>query len=554
MLVTMHDYSFTYPDEHVALQHVNLTLEPGSFTVLFGRSGSGKTTLLKQMKRTLLPSGTAHGDLLWHKQPLADLDARASASKIGYVNQHADAQFVTDKVWHELAFGLESLGVPSDVMNTRIAEMATFFGLGELLDRDVNTLSGGQKQLVSLASVMVLRPELLLLDEPTAQLDPLAKQTFIQILVRLHNELGTTILLAEHELEDLLQWADKLVMMRAGAIVADGTPRAVSAQLAKVGDPLLAALPVATRLYCATTTSTDVGAIPLTVGAGRAWLNAQVSAPISFTPTPSAIKAAPFLTAKHLSFRYGRDEPDVLTDVSLSIQQGEWFGIIGNNGAGKSTLLELLSRILRPTSGKISLAGQRLDGYKQADLYQELLAVLPQDPTTLFAHSTVQAELAATAKLTNPAMGSDAAVSGVVDLCHLRPLLAHHPFDLSGGEQQLLALAKVILLRPRVLLLDEPTKGLDAFTKTQVGTILAQLQQTGVTLVMVTHDLDFIAEHADHIALLFAGRIVATGTTHEFFAANSFYTTTASRIVRDQWPQAITYAEVQTCLNQKSSS
>ncbi|WP_156300993.1 ABC transporter ATP-binding protein, partial [Lacticaseibacillus sharpeae] len=219
MLISIHDYSFSYPDNQPALSHVNLDLAQGSFTVLFGRSGSGKTTLLRQLKRVLLPSGTSTGSITWQNQPLAALDNRAQASKIGYVNQHADAQFATDKVWHELAFGLESLGVRPTAMRTRIAEMATFFGIGALLDRDVRSLSGGQKQLVSLASVMTLSPELLLLDEPTAQLDPLAKQTFIQILVRLHTELGTTILLAEHELEDILPWADQLVMMRAGTML-----------------------------------------------------------------------------------------------------------------------------------------------------------------------------------------------------------------------------------------------------------------------------------------------------------------------------------------------
>lgn len=554
MLISIHDYSFSYPDNQPALSHVNLDLAQGSFTVLFGRSGSGKTTLLRQLKRVLLPSGTSTGNITWQNQPLAALDNRAQASKIGYVNQHADAQFATDKVWHELAFGLESLGVRPTAMRTRIAEMATFFGIGALLDRDVRSLSGGQKQLVSLASVMTLRPELLLLDEPTAQLDPLAKQTFIQILVRLHNELGTTILLAEHELEDILPWADQLVMMRAGTIAAAGTPRAVAAKLHAAGDPLFAALPTATRLYCTGTALIKTEAIPLTVGAGRSWLAqlpltpAPLSAPVAPAPT------TPFLTAKHLAFRFAPDEADVLTDVNLTVQQGSWYGIIGNNGAGKSTLLTLLSGIRQPTSGKVTLAGNKLTHYKEADLYHEFLAVLPQDPTTLFASATVQAELLATANMVHPAMGAAAAVSGAVDLCHLRPLLDHHPFDLSGGEQQLLALAKVILLRPKILLLDEPTKGLDAFTKQQVGTILNQLQKNGVTLVMVTHDLDFIAEHADHIGLLFDGTIVADAPTHDFFAANSFYTTTASRIGRDIWPGAITFKEVAACLKHSQNS
>ncbi|WP_127849237.1 ABC transporter ATP-binding protein [Lacticaseibacillus hulanensis] len=553
MLVSFKDYSFTYADAKTALTNINLNIKAGSFTVMFGRSGSGKTTLLRQLKSVLLPSGTATGSLLWHDQPLAKLDNRQQASAIGYVNQQADAQFVTDKVWHELAFGLESLGEKPNVIHSRIAEMATFFGLTELMSRDVTTLSGGQKQLVSLASVMVMRPELLLLDEPTAQLDPLAKQSFIQALVRLHNELGTTILLAEHELEDVTSFADQLVMMRSGAIVADGAPQQVSADLFAQHAPLFAALPTATRLYCNSVTSVQAATIPLTVGAGRAWLQGFVRNPEPFaTPAPEP-DAQPWLIAKHVSFRYSQDAPDTLKDINLQVSRGQWYGIVGSNGAGKTTLLNLLGRILRPSSGKITLASQPLDRYRSADLYQEFLAVMPQDPTTLFASATVQAELMTTAKRVQPAMGAEAAVSGVIDLCHLRPLLAHHPFDLSGGERQLLALAKIILLRPKVLLLDEPTKGLDAFTKAAVGSILAQLHSTGVTIVMVTHDLDFVAQYADHIALLFDGEIAASAPTHEFFAANSFYTTTANRIARDYWPNAITLEEVEACLQKTNS-
>lgn len=550
MLVSMQNYTFAYPNQPPTLQHVNLDLPQGSLTVLFGQSGSGKTTLLRQLKRVLMPSGTTSGRLLWHDAPLADLDLRTQASAIGYVNQQTDAQFVTDKVWHELAFGLESLGLPETKMRIRVAEMATFFGLSQLMSRDVATLSGGQKQLVSLASVMVMRPDLLILDEPTAQLDPLAKQTFIQMLVRLHNDLGTTILIAEHDLDGLLPFTDQLVMMSAGRIVATGTPQSVAAQLATTNDPLLAAFPPATRLFCHHTPN-SVDRIPLSVGAGRAWFANQPHPNYDQPASPSPV-AEPILTARHVSFRYTPNADDVLTDVSLTIEQGDWFGIVGNNGSGKSTLLSLLGRILQPNHGRITLAHQNIARYPQASLYREFLAILPQDPTTLFASPTVQSELMATAKQTAPAMGIEAAVSGAIDLCHLRPLLKRHPFDLSGGERQLLALAKIILLRPKVLLLDEPTKGLDAFTKRQVGTILDQLQQAGVTLVMVTHDLDFIAQHANHVALLFNGEITTAADTHTFFAHNNFYTTSASRIARDVYPWLVTDDELQMVMTDKT--
>lgn len=550
MLVTFKDYAFGYTADTNVIADINLNIAPGSFNVLFGRSGSGKTTLLQQLKRVLLPSGHCAGTLTFNSAPITTLTERQAAQDIGYVNQHADAQFVTDQVWHELAFGLERLATPAPVMHSRIAEMATFFGITELLNRDVHTLSGGQKQLVNLASVMVLRPQLLLLDEPTAQLDPLAKNNFIHALTRLHDELGTTILLAEHELEDLLQHCDQLIMMDAGHITASGTPAQVSKQLA-AADKSLAAFPVATQLYYTKPGGADV---PMTVGAGRTFLQQTVVQPAAHIPDRRVENGEPWLVAKHVAFRYAADAPDTVSDINLTIPHGAFYGIVGSNGAGKSTLLALLGRILRPTHGSIRVAGKKLSAYTTADLYTNFLAVLPQDPTALFGSTSVQDELLATAQQTQPAMGAAAAVSGVAELCHLQSLLTQHPFDLSGGEQQLLALAKIILLRPQVLLLDEPTNGLDATTKLQVGQILDELHATGVTIVTVTHDLDFIAAHATTIAMLFDGTITAEAATPDFFAANSFYTTTANRIARDFWPHAVTLQEVQTCLAQSQTS
>lgn len=552
-LLTVTDFTFAYPDQPATLKHVDLSLPHSQITLLFGQSGSGKTTLLRQLDPALRPTGTHTGTVTWSP----DVTVRPHQLQVGFVQQHPDTQIVTDKVWHELAFGLENLGVPQDEIRVRTAEMAAYFGIHQWFHRDVSTLSGGQKQLLNLASVMVLRPALLILDEPTAQLDPIAADDFIHTLVKLNQDLGTTILIAEHRLDAVLPLADQVALMTRGEITVAGSASKVVQALYADHHALTAELPAPTRVYAATTGLRRADNLPLTIKTGQQWL-ANQSLPVASHFAPPAEPAGkPLIRARDLWFRYDQDGPDVLRGVNLDVYGGETLAIVGGNGSGKSTLLSLLGRIYQPYRGHINLAGKRLARYADAELYHHNLGILPQDPQSLFVRSTVREDLYEVIdghrQRTTPAydleMSKDAAVSGMADLTGLTDLLDRHPYDLSGGEQQRLALAKVLLLRPRVLLLDEPTKGLDAVNKGQLGDILTQLHQEGVTIVLVTHDLTFVAEHADRVGLFFDGQLATVQPTRRFFAGNSFYTTAANRLVHSWCPDAITVREVSTWLH-----
>lgn len=518
--------TFTYPGcGSPAVKDVSFTLERGEFAVLCGATGSGKSTLLRMLKRELTPLGETEGTVYFCGSPLSELEARESASVIGFVMQKPEQQVVTDKVWHELAFGLENLGTPPAEISRRIAEMASYFGIGDWYDRDVSELSGGQKQLLNLASVLVMQPKLLILDEPTAQLDPIAATDFIATLRRLCSEFSITIIMAEHRLEDVVPICDRLLVMDGGRLIASDKPSEVISQLRGRND-ILCAMPAAARLYAELSGS---GSCPLTVREGRRFIESSYGNTTRGLPQASREHSeTAALEFRDVYFRYDRNGRDILDGLSLKIYEGELFCILGGNGSGKTTALSAAAGLLRPYSGSIKVFGKKLKDYKNRSLYRECLAMLPQDVQTVFLRNTVREEL----------LECGAELSELpYDISHL---LDKHPYDLSGGEQQLTALAKVLAAKPRLLLLDEPTKGLDAAAKLGIIKVLGSLQEKGVTVVTVTHDVEFAALCADRCAMFFGGRIVSEGTPHEFFSRNSFYTTAVSRMTRDWYDNAVT--------------
>lgn len=559
VLLKMKAFDFSYPNRaQKSLAQIDLELANGSFNVLFGKSGSGKTTLLRQLKPSLTPHGVSSGTIEFLGRPLAQLDLRQQTSQIGYVLQNPDNQLVTDKVWHELAFGLESLGYDKTTIRLRVAEMASYFGIQNWFEKEVSELSGGQKQLLNLASIMTLHPELLILDEPTSQLDPIAAANFLETIAKINREIGTTILLTEHRLQDALPLADQVFLLEQGKMVAAGTPRAVGQQLKEQQSDLFLAMPAAMQIYGAVASGSDY---PLTVREGRQWL-ASLKLPtltLELTTTTHKLKT-PMIEVKDAWFRYEKNSPDVIKGLNLQVEKGEIFSLVGGNGTGKSTSLALLSRILRPYRGKIKLNGQNLQRYHEQELYHQFLGVLPQDPQSLFVKKTVLDDLyeAIDGKQQQKSrayplqMAKEQAISGIAELTQLTELLDRHPYDLSGGEQQRLALAKVLLLRPQVLLLDEPTKGLDDFFKQSFGELLLELKAQGVTILMVSHDVEFVAEYADRCGLFFNGSVVTIKPTKEFFAGNNFYTTAANRLARQYFPQAVTIKDVIECLRKTS--
>ena len=523
-----------------SLQDVNLTIEKGEYIVLCGKSGSGKTTLLKHLKSVLIPSGKRSGTILFNGVPMEQVSQRDQSSKIGYVMQNPDDQIVTDKVWHELAFGLESLGTDQKTMRARVAEMACYFGIQDWFHRDVANLSGGQKQLLNLASIMAMQPEVLILDEPTSQLDPIAASDFLNTVRKINIEQGTTVIITEHRLEDIFPYADRAIVMDGGKVIADDTPRNIGKLLWEQKNDMFAAMPTPVRVFYG---ADGAGDCPLTVREGRNWLSREFDTVGDGSPVPREAERLPYevenpaLSLKELWFRYEKDSPDILRGVSAEVAAGSLFAIVGGNGAGKSTTLKAICGICKPYRGKVKIFGKPIEKYKSAELFQNCLAMLPQDPKSLFVAKTVREELEEMTK-------DQDQIREIAAVCEIESLLSSHPYDLSGGEQQRAALAKVLLTEPKLLLLDEPTKGIDSFFKEKQAEILSKLKEQGITIVMVSHDVEFCAKYADSMSMFFDGQVLTTDTPRRFFGNNSFYTTAANRMSRHVFSMAVTAEDV----------
>ena len=530
-LFKIQNLTFTYPEqEECVLRDVSMTLRQGDFVVLAGPSGCGKSTMLRQLKTVLAPHGTKEGTILFNGIPLEQVDNRTQSARIGFVMQDPDSQIVTDKVWHELAFGLESLGVDNTTIRGRVAEMASFFGIQTWFHREVTQLSGGQKQLLNLASIMVLQPDILILDEPTSQLDPIAATDFLQTLGRINRELGTTILICEHRLEDVIPMASRLMILDRGELIADDTPVGTFDILRERKHPMLHSMPTPMRIWSSLSWNSPC---PLTVSDGRSQLTdwAGEHTLIQTPERPAQLpKSDPIITLDEVWFRYEKDAPDVLKSVSMKAYPGELLCILGGNGTGKSTTLSVLSGIRKPYRGKLTCKAKKV-------------TALPQNPQLLLVKKNVREELLSVfpgKKLCEVAER----IGEMVSLCRLEGLLDRHPYDLSGGEQQRTALAKVLLQNPEVLLLDEPTKGVDNDFKLVFAQILKELTRRGVCIIMVSHDVEFCAQYADRCGLFFDGGIVTVDAPQPFFAGKSFYTTAANRMARHLLPNAVTPEDV----------
>lgn len=552
-LLKVENLSFTYPrqsgdtsPEKEALHQVSFRIQEGDFVVVCGESGCGKTTLLRMLKRELAPAGQKQGAIFFSGREQSELSDREAACEIGFVLQNPENQTVTDKVWHELAFGLENMGIPTPVIRRRVAEMACFFGIDDWFRKKTSQLSGGQKQLLNLASVMAMQPRLLILDEPTSQLDPIAASDFINTLVKINKELGLTILLTEHRLEDVFPVADQVMVMEKGQLLYMGSPREVGENLkqAKKNHKMLLGLPSAVRIYQGLD-EIEVSC-PLTVREGRNFIREEYDNRITrIERKQEAIIGEIAMRMKEVCFRYEKDTPDVLENVELTVYKGEILSLLGGNGAGKTTLLSVISGANIAYKGKIEIFGKRLKKYKGKELYVRNLVSLPQNPQTVFLKMTVREdyeELRNVLEYSKEEMQK--AITEVSKRLEISHLLDRHPYDLSGGEQQKAAIGKVLLLQPKFLLLDEPTKGIDAWAKKQLGILLGELKQQGITILMVTHDVEFAAEVSDRCGLFFDHQVVSVDKPEEFFCNNNYYTTAANRISRQQYENAITCEEV----------
>ena len=541
------DLSFSYAlgSGKKALDHINLEIEQGEYITVCGKSGSGKTTLLKHLKSVLTPHGTTEGDIYFEGKLLRDISHRDQSAKIGYVMQNPDNQIVTDKVWHELAFGLESLGMDQKTIRLRVAEMASYFGIQGWFHKNVSELSGGQKQLLNLASIMAMQPSVLILDEPTSQLDPIAATDFLNTVRKINLELGTTIIITEHRLEDVFHASDRVVVMEKGHVLTCDEPHKVGEYLKTTGNQMFAAMPSPVQIYYGVDNNLKC---PLTVREGRNWLNEVFAgkdikhAAIEEKDRREEDTGVPAISVKEAWFRYEKTGTDILKGVNFYVSKGEFFAIVGGNGTGKSTTLKAICNIIKPYRGQVLINGKRVEKYKSSELFHGNLAMLPQDPQSIFVKQTVGEDLAE--MLEKDCADKEAKIAEAARICDIEELLDSHPYDLSGGEQQRAALAKVFLTEPKILLLDEPTKGLDNFFKIKLAEVLKDLQNKGVTILMVSHDVEFCAKYVDKVGMFFDGGLITINTPNKFFSRNSFYTTAANGMSRHLFENAINNEDV----------
>lgn len=599
-IIQIRDLTFAYAasDEPV-LSDINIDIGSGEFVIIMGSSGSGKTTLLKMLKRNMIPAGRYSGRVYIYGKEADKLTDRENAAGIGYVSQDPDNQIVTDKVWHELAFGLENLGMDNVTIRKKVAEMSEYFGITGWYDREVSKLSGGQKQILNLASVMVMQPGILLLDEPTANLDPLAAIRFLDVVKRINQELGVTVVMVEHNLEHIYADADRIIAIDKGRVAANSSPKKAAADIIAAGSFLIEGLPVASRLYSGynkkngnsvvSYNNVNIDSnnkdnhilsdeIPLTVKEGRRWyVNYKKVYGKDITKDKDKInnfagksiindkvikkdvleednitgnknkKRIGFIKKnnlenkssrkntdnientvcqlKNVSYSYNKKLPYIIDGVDVSFKEGRITAILGGNGAGKSTMLKLIAGIIEPVRGKI--------------ISNKRIIMLPQDPKAVFTEVSVEEELAEVLMdkgngIYNniPMEDKREIVEQIIEEFGLNDIRKNNPYDISGGQQEKLAIAKVLLLKPEVLLLDEPTNGLDPYFKKTLGKLLKKINAGGVTIIIVSHDLEFVDSFCDDVIMLFDRKVAAQDSTHKFLRDNMFYTTNYYRIMK----------------------
>ena len=598
-IIQIRDLTFAYAagDEPV-LSDINIDISSGEFVIIMGSSGSGKTTLLKMLKRNMIPAGRYSGRVYIYGKEADKLTDRENAAGIGYVSQDPDNQIVTDKVWHELAFGLENLGMDNVTIRKKVAEMSEYFGITGWYDKEVSKLSGGQKQILNLASVMVMQPGILLLDEPTANLDPLAAIRFLDVVKRINQELGVTVVMVEHNLEHIYADADRIIAIDKGRVAANSSPKKAAADIITAGSFLIEGLPVASRLYSGyhkkngnsvvSYNNVNIDSnnknnhilsdeIPLTVKEGRRWyVNYKKVYGKDITKDKDKInnfagksiindkvikkdvlednitgnknkKRIGFIKKnnlenkssrkntdnientvcqlKNVSYSYNKKLPYIIDGVDVSFKEGKITAILGGNGAGKSTMLKLIAGIIEPVRGKI--------------ISNKRIIMLPQDPKAVFTEVSVEEELAEVLMdkgngIYNnmPMEDKREIVEQIIEEFGLNDIRKNNPYDISGGQQEKLAIAKVLLLKPEVLLLDEPTNGLDPYFKKTLGKLLKKINAGGVTIIIVSHDLEFVDSFCDDVIMLFDRKVAAQDSTHKFLRDNMFYTTNYYRIIK----------------------
>ncbi len=541
-----------------ALPLVDAHIPEGELCLLIGPSGAGKSTLLGTVSG-LVPhftGGTLHGKVTVAGRDTRTHKPRELADVVGTVGQDPLAHFVTDTVEDELAYGMESLGLPPGTMRRRVEETLDLLGLNELRDRPIATLSGGQQQRVAIGSVLTPHPKVLVLDEPTSALDPPAAEEVLAVLQRLVHDLGTTVLMAEHRLERVVQYADQVLLLPSPSS-GGSPPSPTSPPAARLGEPaaLLAVSPVQppvvelgqlagwdplplsvrdARRRSAPLREHLAARTPRTPGGPSAppHTPAPTPAPAPATARPAPAKGAleGAVLAEVSRLTLVRDRVTALHEVTLTFSAGETVALMGRNGAGKSTLLNTFVGMHRPTSGQINVGGKAPHRTRPAELLRHA-GLVPQEPRDLLYADTVAREC----------QSADADADAVPGTC--RALVSRllpdipdttHPRDLSEGQRLALALSIILTARPPLLLLDEPTRGLDYAAKARLVTLLRELAAEGHAVVLATHDVELVAEIAHRVVILAQGEPVADGPTEEVVTSSPAYSPQISKILAPQ--------------------
>ncbi len=537
--------SFTYPGESKkALSGISLDINKGEFVVLCGKSGSGKSTLLRMLKPETAPHGKTEGEIIYFGKRKDEYSLRESASDIGYLMQNTEYQTVTHSVRSELAFGMENLGLDSKTIRLRIAEISAYFSLDKIIDKKNSELSGGQKQLVCLAGILSMHPKAVIFDEPASQLDPVSAEALFSTAKKLSRENGMTVIITEHRLESLIPDADRLIVLDEGKIISDCAPENTARELFNNNEYIKKSMPVPMRIGAAIG-STDI--LPLDVSSCRRLLEKHIRPDISYelSEEKAISKTDSFvLEAKNISFAYDKSGY-VLKDFSLKVPEGSFYALMGANAAGKTTALSLMSGLLPCKKGSVKIFGKDIKKYKEKELYNGISALLPQKCESLFSSETVREDLLSSLDGTGLSKAEkEKKIEEIALITEISHILTHHPYDISGGEMQRAALSMVLLKEPKIIFMDEPTKGMDSLFKEKFASVIKELCSKGVTVIAVSHDTEFCASYCDCCAMISDGMCISESEAKKFFAGNFFYTTAANKIARDFFPDAITEKEV----------
>ena len=605
-LIEFENFSFAYlnsdgtESQVKSLDNINLEIEYGDFVLLCGPSGCGKTTLLTNLKKELVPAGRRAGEIRFNGTEIQNLDDISSACDIGYLFQNPDSQIVTDTVIQEIAFPLENIGLPTEEIRNRISEIVAFFGINDILHKNVNELSGGQKQLVNLCSLLVLRPEVLLLDEPMSQLDPIASYEFLSIVRRLNEEFSITVIMSEHKADSIFPFIDKAVFLKDGKIEFVDNAHNICSEV--IDDEIFENyLPAVTKIY--NSLSVKYPSLiklntPLSIREGRRCLGTirddlikisngdeesnnldsanlhHINKKYNSQEKSGIIDKLPFnrnkdalIQMKGIYFAYEKENL-ILKNVDFDLNKGDFLSLIGGNGVGKSTFLQLLVGILKPIKGKVK--------YKKGIN----LAYVHQNPMIHFSKDNVREEFMESILESNLLSKNGIGFSGedyekllkmssdefiesdmlnglkfdsidynfkeLIEFFDITNLIDKHPYDCSGGEQQKIVIVKALLQNADVLILDEPTKGLDPLSSKALADILNSLRDNGLTILMTSHDLDFVANNCKRCLMLFDKDIQIDDDPKVIFAENNFYTTFVNRMVKEYVPEIVTLEDLKS--------